>query len=317
VRAEIHYGKAEVSSYRTYARPLEGLTPIPESAFIGRPNVLMAAEIDVQVLGESFLEAYTHGDNTNVVPTDTMKNFIHRQSLAFAGSTLEGWLFFVGARFLETYPQMERLRVTAQELRFDAARVPVDESDRGRATPAFRDSDRLFHRRHDDRGIAALEIDRAPDGTAVLRDLRCGRAGLQLIKVTGSAFASFPRDAFTTLPERRDRPLFIHLDVAWRYADPMLAVAPEPARYVASEQIADLVAAVFDGFVSLSIQHLVHEMGTRILARLPQLVEVSLEAQNRLWDSAEVSEEDERLKVYTDPRPPYGRIGLTLRRDEA
>jgi urate oxidase len=42
---------------------------------------------------------------------------------------------------------------------------------------------------------------------------------------------------------------------------------------------------------------------------------VSFEAQNRLWDLSVTSETDERLKVYTDPRPPYGKIGLILRRD--
>ena len=53
-----------------------------------------------------------------------MKNFIHRESLAFQGSTLEGWLFFLGRRFLETYPQMELLRVSGEEIRFDAQQVP-------------------------------------------------------------------------------------------------------------------------------------------------------------------------------------------------
>ena len=101
------------------------MTAIPESAFTGRPNMLLAAEIDVQVLGDAFTAAYTEGDNSIVVATDTMKNFIHRESLAFDGSTLEGWLSFLGRRFLETYPQMERLRVSAEEIRFDPARVPA------------------------------------------------------------------------------------------------------------------------------------------------------------------------------------------------
>ena len=76
-------------------------------------------------MGDIFVRAYTEGDNSEVVATDTMKNFIHRESLAFAGSTLEGWLYFLGTRFLETYPQMERLRVSGEELRFDAQPVPV------------------------------------------------------------------------------------------------------------------------------------------------------------------------------------------------
>ena len=70
----------------------------------------------------------------------------------------------------------------------------------------------------------------------------------------------------------------------------------------------------FGDFNSRSIQHLVHEMGVRLLDQQPGIAEVSCEARNRLWDTSAVSEEDERATVYTDPRPPYGMIGLTLRR---
>ena len=48
--------------------------------------------------------------------------------------------------------------------------------------------------------------------------------------------------------------------------------------------------------------------------RFPQLAEISFEAENRLWDTAQVSEEDGRVRVYTDPRPPFGVISLTLAR---
>jgi urate oxidase len=126
---------------------------------------------------------------------------------------------------------------------------------------------------------------------------------------------SFARDEYTTLPERRDRPLFIYLDVFWRYADPAHAAGTDPSRYIPSEQVRDFVQVVFHDFVSMSIQHLIHEMGTRLLARFPHMAEVSFEAQNRLWDTAFESQSNERLKVYTDPRPPYGLIRLTLRRD--
>ena len=39
------------------------------------------------------------------------------------------------------------------------------------------------------------------------------------MKLTGSSFEGFVRDEYTTLPESRDRPLFVHLDVHWRNAD--------------------------------------------------------------------------------------------------
>ena len=88
----------------------------------------------------------------------------------------------------------------------------------------------------------------------------------------------------------------------------------EPARYVASEQVADLAVTVFHEFVSLSIQHLINEIGTRMLERWPQLSEVSFDTQNRLWDLVAESSDDPKVKTYSDPRPPYGHIGLVLRR---
>jgi urate oxidase / 2-oxo-4-hydroxy-4-carboxy-5-ureidoimidazoline decarboxylase len=315
-RMETHYGKAAVAVYRTYGRPLRGVTAIPESAFTGRSNTLMAAELDVRVMGSAFAAAYTDGDNRLVVPTDTMKNFIHAQSLSFGGDRLEQWLWFVGRRFLETYPHMERLRMSGVELPFPAAIVPADERTGGATeagTSGFTASEVLFERDRGDRSTAWLELSRGMDGSVGIAGHGCGRVDLQFIKITGSAFADFPRDAHTTLPERRDRPLYTWLDVGWRYVDVGDALAEVPAGYVAGEQVADLCAAVFHQFVSLSIQHLVHEMAQRMLARWPQLAEVSFEAQNRLWDSAEASTSDERVRTYCDPRPPYGRIGLVLR----
>ena len=305
--SRIRYGKAQVALFRTYARPLSGLTPIPESTFTGRDNVLLAADVELQVLDDNFGPAYTEGDNSNVVATDTMKNFIHHAALEYDGATLEGLLHVIGRRFLETWPQMRSLRLVGRELPFIPARVPAD------GGAGLHDSRVLFSRSRDDYAVATLDLVREGVGARVT-DLRCGRHGLQLIKVTGSSFTRFVRDAYTTLPEVVDRPLFIHLDVAWRYADVTDALAPDPIRYVAAEQVRDVAKVVFHQFVSKSIQHLVHEIGQRLLARFPQLAEVSFEAQNRLWDTAAVSESDERLKVYCDPRPPYGSIHLTLTR---
>src|SRR5436853_7283916 len=92
----ISYGKLHVPLYRVYAQPLTGITTIPESNFTGRPNTIFALEVDVEVFGNNFLPAYTEGDNSNVVATDSMKNFILRQALTFEGSTLEGLLDLLG-----------------------------------------------------------------------------------------------------------------------------------------------------------------------------------------------------------------------------
>ena len=84
---EISYGKASVPVFRHFATPLAGLPEVPESAFRGRDNVLFANEITVEVFGDNFLPAYTRGDNSSVVATDSMKNFILSQARDYEGAT--------------------------------------------------------------------------------------------------------------------------------------------------------------------------------------------------------------------------------------
>ncbi len=303
---EISYGKVHVPLYRVYATPLSGITAIPKSSFTGRENTLFALEVNVEVFGNNFLPAYTEGDNTNVVATDSMKNFVLHHALTFSGSTLEGFLDFLGRQFLVTYAQMERLRLTAKEIAFHAARVPQGSG--------FGDSNVLFKQSHDDLSVATIDFVR--DGTAtVITAHHCGRIGLQLFKITGSSFTHFVRDTYTTLPERTDRPLFIYLDVYWKYTDAREMVAIDAKHYIAAEQVRDVVQVVFHEFVSESIQHLVHEIGQRLLARFPQMAEVSFEAQNRTKDPVAISEDDPQLKVYSESFPAYGVIKLTLMRN--
>jgi len=303
---EIRYGKAEVAVYRTHASPLRHVAAIPESPFTGRDNALFGIELEIVVRGEQFLPAYTQGDNRRVVATDTMKNFIVERALGCQAAALEGWLYEIGCAFLAEYPHMERISMLGRELPYAAAIVPE--------AGGFNLSDRLFSAERGEHSTARLDLER-DDGAVRITDHESGRRGLRLVKLTGSAFADFARDEHTTLPERRDRPLHVWCDIGWRYADVGGALGAQPAAYVPGEQVSDLAASVFHEFVSLSIQHLVHEIGTRMLERFPQLAEVSFEAQNRLWDTGAESEADGRVKVYVEPRPPFGRIGLVIRRD--
>jgi urate oxidase len=148
-----------------------------------------------------------------------------------------------------------------------------------------------------------------------LLDLECGRLDLRMVKLTGSAFAHFHRDRYTTLPEVTDRPLHVYLDIGWRYADPAAALTGDAGGLVPSEQVRDLVAHTFNQFVSMSIQHLVYEMGKRLLKRFPRLAEVSFSAQNRLWDTSGESERDPRVRVFSNPKPAHGHITLRMTRD--
>ena len=258
-----------------------------------RGERVLACEVSMEVLGQGFLTAYTKGDNHAVVATDTMKNVILRRAHEYEGATLEGLLDELGRGFLSTYPSMEGLRLWAVEQPF---------------LPA---GGRVFRRVDGDHAVAELELAQH-DGGIELVAARSGRVGLRLLKTTGSAFTRFARDEDTTLPERVDRPLLIHLDVHWRYTGPAAALGAE---HVAPGAVVAFLLEVHDEFVSESIQHLVHELGERMLDRWPVLSEVSFRAENHTYDPVPGAEGADPLrKTYTSSFPAWGLITLVLTR---
>ena len=275
----------------TDARISYGKLSVP--VHLVRGERLLAADISMEVLGQGFLAAYTEGDNSAVVATDTMKNVILRRAHEYDGATLEGLLHDLGRGFLMTYPEMEGLRLWAVQ------------------QPWVAETGRLHRRVDGDHDVVEIELSQ-DGGEITLAAHRAGHVGLRLLKTTGSAFTKFARDDDTTLPERGDRPLFIHLDVHWRYGTVTDAIGE--AR-VASEDVLALVLSTFDEFVSESIQHLVHEMGVRLLATFPALAQVSFRGENHTYDPVPgAADADPLSKTYTSPFPAWGLITLVLDR---
>jgi urate oxidase/2-oxo-4-hydroxy-4-carboxy-5-ureidoimidazoline decarboxylase len=275
----------------TGARISYGKLAVP--VHLVRGDRLLAADVSMEVLGQGFLPAYTEGDNAMVVATDTMKNVILRRAHEYDGATLEGLLDELGRGFLATYPEMEGLRLWAA------------------AQPWTAETRRVFRRVDGDHAVAEIELAQA-DGAIRMVDARSGHVGLRLLKTTGSAFTRFARDDDTTLPERLDRPLFIHLDVHWRYGDPADAAGPA---HVAPSAVLELLLETFDEFVSESIQHLVHEMGTRALERFPALSQISFRGENHTHEPVPgAGDAPAERKTYTSPFPAWGLITLVLDR---
>jgi urate oxidase / 2-oxo-4-hydroxy-4-carboxy-5-ureidoimidazoline decarboxylase len=266
-----YYGKGDVIVYRLNR---DGQVPSGRSPVFGA-NVLML------VYGDAFWPTYTTGDNTGLIATDSMKNFIQRETINFPAWDLEGYCRFLADKFLATYPQVEGVQVSAEEIPYE-----------GLGGAAFTPSG-------PDRATARVEI---TPGRVV--EARSGLRGFRLLRLGGSAFYGFVRDHYTTLPDLMNRPLHMWLDLEWGYTDPNAAF--NDGRMVS--RVRDLVRSVFESFESGSIQQLIHRIGTKMLDEHPSIAQVDLEANNRTWDT--IAE----LGVYTDARPPYGCLGLSLRR---
>ena len=279
---EIQYGKTRVIFFRI------GKGEIPP----------FAASVTIDVFGERFVAAYTEGDNREVVATDTMKNFVYASAADFDGRSLESYVAFLGRRLLDTYPQMERIRVTAQEIPLDHAHGD-----------AHGHSDVLFRLTRGDVAMSHADFERSGDAVT-MRDVRCGIEGMRLLKTTGSSFAKFARDQYTSLPELTDRPLTLRMDVHWRYAD--ADAATDARRHVPVDQIRRSIEYTFHTVNSRSIQELVHLMGNNMLKGFPTLSEVEFAAENHTPDA--VAEGKNGVRVFAEPRQTFGKIGLVLRR---
>jgi urate oxidase/2-oxo-4-hydroxy-4-carboxy-5-ureidoimidazoline decarboxylase len=302
----LYYGKGDVLTYRTYASPLL-VERIEESQFEGNDNVIFAHNIKFSVSGESLLTSFTQGDNANVVATDSMKNFILRHSASYEGSTTEGLLSYVTELFMEKYPHLTAIEIEADRIPFGQVSVKGEQG--------YENSKLVYRPSHNDHAHARMEFVREGESVS-LTSLQSGISDLQLIKVSGSSFYGFVRDEYTTLPDSYDRPLFIFLNISWKYGNPSDALGVNEGRYAAAEQIRDIAHHVFHEYATPSIQHLIYQIGLRILTRFPQLSEVFFESNNRTWETIVEPAGVGQAGVYTEPRPPYGFQGFTVTRGD-
>lgn len=303
------YGKGDVFVYRTYATPLKGVRQIPESDFTGRLNTILGMDIQVSLSGEAFLTSFTEGDNSLVVATDSMKNFILHHAGEYEGSTMEGFLAYVSAAFLDTYDHISQVEMQGKQFPFEAAIVGGD-GGTGLSETVFREGTL-------EKPGVVMHTKRNQAGEAELSYLESGVNDLHLIKVKGSSFAGFIRDEYTKLPETKDRPLFIYLNISWTYKNNDDAFGDNPEVYVAAEQVKHIAQSLFDQLASPSIQKLIYDIGVRVLKRFPQLETVSFESNNRTWETIrdEIPASKEG-KVFTDPRPPYGFQKFTVLQED-
>src|SRR5580658_10111715 len=144
-----YYGKGDVTVYR--------LNRAEGSVF--------AANVMLLIYGEAFWPTYTTGDNTGLVATDSMKNFIQRETLNFAGAGLEEYCSFLGAKFLATYPHAEGAQISATEI------------------PYSRVGGQALAPTGPERAFARVEI--RAGGFAASRS---GIDGFRLLRLSGSAF---------------------------------------------------------------------------------------------------------------------------------
>ncbi len=146
-----------------------------------------------------FDAAHIEGDNAKVVATDTMKNTVYALAPEHLTGAIEAFGRVLAEHFLG-YPQVARATVSIREHRWTP--IPTD------GGPA-RDA---FLRTGDFTRTAVVGAARGETPT-----VDAGLEDLTVMKTARSAFAGFPRDRYTTLPETDDRIMATRVSATWRY----------------------------------------------------------------------------------------------------
>jgi urate oxidase len=248
--------------------------------------------VEVQLQG-SFGPTHTAGDNSQVLPTDTMKNTVYALARQAAVDPPEAFGERLARHFLGACPAARRAVVE----------VAVNHWDRARVNDA--PHDHTFVRGSAERRLATVTMDQAGVG------VEAGLEGLGLLKTTGSGFAGFLRDGYTTLQETDDRILATDVAARWKYARP-------PGDYAAAwSAVRASLLETFARHQSASVQHTLYAMGEAALARCLEIGEIRLVLPNRhhlLVDLAPFGL-DNPNEIFVATREPYGRIEAVLVRE--
>src|SRR4029453_14306502 len=179
----------------------------------------------------AFDESYTEGDNSDVLPTDTMKNTVYALAAREPVGELEAFGRRLGVHFLEHSPKLHRVRVDLSEHVWH--RLKVDGHDAGSAFMRHGPAMRTASVRTDRRGST----------------FTAGVSELLVLKSSHSAFEGYPRPVYTTLPETTDRLLATALTATWRSRSTDVEFG------VSWETVRQILLDVFATHDSRSVQH--------------------------------------------------------------
>ncbi len=265
------YGKGRVRVARVYRD--------------GDYNEVRDLGVNVWLDGD-FGAAYTAGDNRRVIATDTIKNITYITAREHLRACAEQFAQALADCFLARYPQVNNVRVTTSETKWDRAVFG------GRAHPH---SFTL-----DGNGRPTAEVVASRSQTTVTS----GISGYTFMKSTASGWVDYVMDDYTTLAPTTDRIAATAMDASWVWR---LA----PADY--SEANAKVVATMLEVFgttYSYGVQDSLYRMGEAALTAIPELASIRMACPNKHYIPTNLDQfglaADNMVFVATDE--PHGQI---------
>ncbi len=248
--------------------------------------------IDILLLGD-FESCFVAGDNSKILPTDTMKNTVYSLARTSPADSMEEFGKELVSFFLDRNPQVSAAQVALSEKSWQHLHLA------GKPHPtAFVQSSAECQTAE----IAATK--------KASPSVRSGLEHLVLMKTAGSEFAGFIKDSLTTLPEAADRLFATSLRARWTYSSPNAPFSQLRSR------IREILVSVFAAHTSKSVQHTLYAMGEAALANVPEIEDIELTMPNKHYLLADLSRfgQDNPNEIFVPIDEPHGTIEARLRR---
>ena len=236
-------------SFDTYGKTGVRLTYVTRS---GEKHQVRELNVSMFFEGE-FSATYTSGDNSGVLPTDTMKNTVYVLAKQLRWNDIETFARGLAGHFLARTPQLSQVRIEISETPWEH----------------IGDHATAFMQRGVERRITQLTASRSK------RIITSGLKNLQILKTAHSAFAGFVKDEFTTLSETDDRLFGTVLDAAWVYA------RADVDFNALHKSIRETLLNTFAEHHSLSVQHTLFAMAEAVISAYDAVGEIHLTMPNK------------------------------------
>lgn len=248
--------------------------------------------IDILLEGD-FESCFVLGDNSKILPTDTMKNTVYSLARTSRADCMEEFGKELAAYLLDRNPQVSAARVTLAEKSWQ--HLPTG----GKPHPT------TFVESSSESQTAEIRAVRnaAPS-------VQAGLENLVILKTAGSEFVGFIKDSLTTLPETTDRLFATSLGARWNYLSPRV-----PFLSLRSK-VRDALLNVFAAHASKSVQHTLYAMGESALANVPEIGDIQLTMPNKHFLLADLSRfgQDNPNEIFVPTDEPAGHIEARVRR---
>ncbi|XP_051930605.1 uricase isoform X1 [Hippocampus zosterae] len=256
---------------------------------------------DVQLTLKSRKE-YLTGDNSDIIPTDTIKNTVHALAKLNGVKTIEQFSLDLCHHFLTSFNHVLRVKVYMEE-------APWKRLEKNGVEHAH-----AFI--YNPETIRFCEIEQHLHGIPVIHG---GLKDMKVLKTTQSGFVGFLRDRFTTLQEATDRCFCTTVCAKWRY-NKVQDVNFDTVWKCVKDTIIETFAGPFDqGEFSPSVQKTLYDTQVLVLTRAPEVDEIEIIMPNNHYFNIDMTKMgiENKAEVLLPVDNPSGNITGTVRRKHA